>query len=85
VRREGGIEEYLIDHGLRYKIAKTSPLAATLKMVSFKEAFALSSHEVEAATPPGTVQIHREIFSRRVKKARLTVKRGAGRREPCGY
>ncbi|RKL07616.1 hypothetical protein BFJ71_g2216 [Fusarium oxysporum] len=29
-------------------------------MVSFKEAFALSSHEVEAATPPGTVQIHRE-------------------------
>ncbi|KAF4450873.1 hypothetical protein F53441_6061 [Fusarium austroafricanum] len=29
-------------------------------MVSFKEAFSLSSQEVEAATPPGTVQIHRE-------------------------
>ncbi|KAF4339646.1 HOL1 [Fusarium beomiforme] len=29
-------------------------------MVSFKEALALSSHEVDAATPPGTTQIHRE-------------------------
>jgi len=61
----GGIEEYLIDHGLRLKIPKTSPLTATLhtKMVSFKEAFGLSSLEVEVATPPGTVQIHREICS----------------------
>ncbi|KAF5969530.1 HOL1 [Fusarium coicis] len=29
-------------------------------MVSFKEAFGLSALEVEVATPPGTVQIHRE-------------------------
>ncbi|KAH7263024.1 major facilitator superfamily domain-containing protein [Fusarium tricinctum] len=29
-------------------------------MVSFKQAFALSSQEVDAATPPGTIQIHRE-------------------------
>jgi hypothetical protein len=29
-------------------------------MVSLKEAFALSSQEVDAATPPGTIQIHRE-------------------------
>ncbi|KAF4962174.1 hypothetical protein FSARC_9748 [Fusarium sarcochroum] len=29
-------------------------------MVSFKEAFALSAQEVDAATPPGTVQIHHE-------------------------
>ncbi|GKU10922.1 major facilitator superfamily transporter [Fusarium langsethiae] len=29
-------------------------------MVSFKTAFALSSQEVEVATPPGTIQIHRE-------------------------
>lgn len=29
-------------------------------MVSFKQAFALSPQEVDAATPPGTIQIHRE-------------------------
>jgi hypothetical protein len=29
-------------------------------MVSFKGAFALSSQEVDAATPPGTIQIQRE-------------------------
>ncbi|KAJ4021401.1 hypothetical protein NW752_004409 [Fusarium irregulare] len=29
-------------------------------MVSFKQAFALSSQEVDASAPPGTIQIHRE-------------------------